>query len=153
MTKIGELGEKLVAKWLETEGWLILHRRWRCRWGEIDIIAQQPSSAMLTFVEVKTRSSGNWDENGLLAINAQKRQKIVQTATVFLAKYPNLVELTCRFDVALVAYRKIPLNSSSSSVKDICQSSDQLSKISLESGYELVLKHYLDAAFDDELII
>jgi len=38
---IGVLGEELVAQWLQSTGWVILHRRWRCRWGEIDIIASQ----------------------------------------------------------------------------------------------------------------
>jgi len=37
---IGVLGEELVAQWLQSTGWVILHR-WRCRWGEIDIIASQ----------------------------------------------------------------------------------------------------------------
>ncbi|MFN6570227.1 YraN family protein [Dendronalium sp. ChiSLP03b] len=40
----GQLGEDLVAKWLESTGWVILHRRFACRWGEIDIIAQNPGS-------------------------------------------------------------------------------------------------------------
>ncbi|HAX80139.1 MAG TPA: hypothetical protein DCY88_30965, partial [Cyanobacteria bacterium UBA11372] len=36
---IGILGEDFVASWLQAQGWTILHRRWRCRWGELDIIA------------------------------------------------------------------------------------------------------------------
>lgn len=38
---IGVLGEDLVAQWLQSTSWMILHRRWRCRWGEIDIIARK----------------------------------------------------------------------------------------------------------------
>ena len=37
---IGVLGEDIVAQWLQSGGWIILHRRWRCRWGEIDIVAK-----------------------------------------------------------------------------------------------------------------
>ena len=37
---IGVTGEDLVAQWLQSKGWAILHRRWRCKLGEIDIIAQ-----------------------------------------------------------------------------------------------------------------
>ncbi|RMF25974.1 MAG: YraN family protein, partial [Cyanobacteria bacterium J083] len=39
MHQIGKAGEKLVAKWLKTQNWQILHQQWRCRFGEIDIIA------------------------------------------------------------------------------------------------------------------
>lgn len=39
---IGSIGEDLVAQWLVSTGWEILHRRFACRWGEIDIIAQHP---------------------------------------------------------------------------------------------------------------
>lgn len=38
---IGVLGEDIVAQWLQFQGWIILHRRWRCRWGEIDIVAKR----------------------------------------------------------------------------------------------------------------
>ncbi|MBG1245071.1 YraN family protein [Nostoc sp. NZL] len=37
---IGHLGEDLVVQWLQSTGWIILHRRFSSRWGEIDIIAQ-----------------------------------------------------------------------------------------------------------------
>ncbi|WP_448265132.1 YraN family protein [Nostoc sp. DSM 114159] len=36
----GQLGEDLVAQWLQSTGWIILHRRFSSRWGEIDIIAE-----------------------------------------------------------------------------------------------------------------
>ncbi|WP_445636121.1 UPF0102 protein [Nostoc sp. DSM 114161] len=38
--KSGHFGEDLVAQWLQSTGWVILHRRFSCRWGEIDIIAE-----------------------------------------------------------------------------------------------------------------
>ena len=50
MTKIGKLGEQLVAQWLEAQGWIILHHRWRCTWGEIDLIAQPKSSDALAYI-------------------------------------------------------------------------------------------------------
>ena len=107
MQQIGELGEKLVALWLEFKGYKVLHQRWRCRWGEIDLIAQEKSTAILIFVEVKTRSQGNWDADGLLSVNFAKQQKIAKTAAIFLARNPHLAEYPCRFDVALVSHRQL----------------------------------------------
>ncbi|WP_338027208.1 YraN family protein [Trichormus azollae] len=36
---IGDIGEDLVAQWLQSKGSEILHRSFSCRWGEIDIVA------------------------------------------------------------------------------------------------------------------
>ncbi|MEM7064706.1 MAG: YraN family protein [Cyanobacteria bacterium P01_B01_bin.77] len=107
---LGIYGEQLVQDWLIQEGWEILYRRWHCRWGELDIVAQgynaqggKLSSHMLAFVEVKTRSQGNWDLDGLLSITRAKQRKLWTTARLFLTRHPYLAHLPCRLDVALVS--------------------------------------------------
>lgn len=166
---IGALGEDLVAQWLQSTGWTILHRRWRCRWGEIDLIAQLELSQggvegqrkitnshlahTLAFVEVKTRSRGNWDAGGLLAITPQKQAKLWQTAQFYLTTYPDLAEHPCRFDVALVQYRKLPNTQQSQlahrkAATGLLSSPVQLGQAITISGYQLVLQEYLASAFD-----
>jgi putative endonuclease len=109
----GELGEEVVAQWLISRENEILHRRWRSRGGEIDLIAIEPTGGKfgacetLIFIEVKTRSLGNWDEDGLLAIDERKQAKLINTAILFLAKHPHLAEYPCRFDVAIVRHQPI----------------------------------------------
>jgi putative endonuclease len=101
MTKqIGDRGEILVAQLLQNNGWQILETQWRCRWGELDLIACDRQ--WLLFVEVKTRGDRNWDEDGSLAITTKKQTKIIKTASIFLSQNPHLDKLACRFDVALV---------------------------------------------------
>ncbi|ELS03548.1 TIGR00252 family protein [Xenococcus sp. PCC 7305] len=103
---LGELGEQLVGKWLSEQNYRVLHYRWRCRWGEIDLIARHRSQPTLVFVEVKTRSDNSWDSQGIEAISPGKQKKISQTAALFLSKNPQLADFCCRFDVALVHCQK-----------------------------------------------
>lgn len=151
---VGELGEWLVAGWLEAQGWSILDHRWRCRWGEIDLIAQQNlaiPSPFLAFVEVKTRSRGNWDADGLLAITPQKQAKLWQTAQLFLSEKPHLVDFPCRFDVALVSCQRLRRNNlklSLSAEIELQTSSVELGKPLLVAGYQLILQDYLLSAFE-----
>ena len=101
MTKaVGDRGEMLVTELLKTNGWTILATQWRCRWGEVDVIACDRQ--WLLFIEVKTRSDRNWDSDGSLAITPKKQAKILKTAAIFLSQHPQLETLACRFDVALV---------------------------------------------------
>ncbi|MGK7928549.1 MAG: YraN family protein [Spirulina sp.] len=134
--EVGQLGEEVVADWLRGRGWQILHARWHCRWGEIDRVARSPEPVLI-FVEVKTRSSGNWDRNGLLAVTPRKQAKLWQTAELFLAQYPDYADFPCRFDLALVHYKRV-LDSSAASSPVI------LDRPVLRSGYEFVLQDYLE---------
>jgi putative endonuclease len=95
----GELGEEVVAQWLIAGGGKILHRRWRWRRGEIDLIAIDTD--IVLFIEVKTRNRRNWDADGMLAITPQKQARLVSAAELFLVKYPHFADYPCRFDVAI----------------------------------------------------
>lgn len=143
MRKIGTLGEEIVAKWLQTQNYLILEQNWYCRWGEIDLIIQAKNSLTLAFVEVKTRNYRNWDNDGIFAINEQKQAKIWQTAGLFLSENISLAKLPCRFDVALVLYKKMSpqLNNLSP------QLTVKINTPIFYHNYEFLIKNYLEAAF------
>lgn len=160
------LGENLVAAWLQSNGWEIIARRWRCRWGEIDIIAgeiipgeisdrQLPghSYQRIAFVEVKTRSQRNWDAGGLLSIHGQKQAKLLKTAEIFLSDHPYFRDCPCQFDVALVHYQgRSPTNqatSPSNSSSPVTLGQPVSMKDSM-GEYQLTLHHYLAGAFDAE---
>jgi putative endonuclease len=139
MKAIGKLGEELVSSWLETQNCQILARNWTCRWGEIDLIVRDLARDSLAFVEVKTRRDRNWDEDGKIAIDSAKQAKLIETASLYLAKYPQLAESPCRFDVALVRYQKRSLHKT---VIPLDRS------LKIDDEYELVLQEYLYNAFD-----
>jgi putative endonuclease len=54
---LGERAEAASAAWLETRGWTILARRWRCPDGELDLVATDPDG-VLVGIEVKVRRTG-----------------------------------------------------------------------------------------------
>ncbi len=147
---IGKLGEILVAHWLTTQGWGIVQQGWHCRWGEVDIIARQQTATAqedtLAFVEVKTRSQHNWDQDGLLAVTLQKQAKLGTTAALFLAAHPELAALPCRFDVALVSYQRSPRPTTPAVAPPLPAPMALGQPVAIE-GYQLILQTYLVAAF------
>ena len=93
----GSLGEDLAAAYLEGRGMRVAARNYRCRQGEIDLIAWEGET--LCFVEVKARS--NW-EMALPReyVTAGKREKLRAVAALYLAEQG--LDCPVRFDVAEV---------------------------------------------------
>lgn len=147
---IGQLAENLVAQWLKQQNWQILEQRWHCRWGELDLVALslEPS---LAFVEVKARSRGNWDVDGLLAITPTKREKLALAAQMFLSDEPTLADLPCRFDVALVTYQKLQKSTVTPLFTEAAPTESRQIKLGQPvqlATCRLTLQQYLVAAFD-----
>lgn len=82
--QIGALGEDLAVEHLRSLGMLVLERNWRCRYGELDVIATEPATRALVFVEVKTRTT---DQFGGLAeaVTPQKLRRLRRLAGLWLA--------------------------------------------------------------------
>lgn len=93
----GNLGEDIAARYLTERGCTILARQWRCRYGELDLIARDPSGAV-RFVEVKLRKRGGIP--GREAVDARKRERLRKTALWWLSE--NDPDAVARFDVAEV---------------------------------------------------
>ena len=75
---------------------MILRHNYRCRQGEIDLIAKD--GEYLVFIEVKYRSQ-NRAGYSLDAVNLAKQKKISQVARYFLTAEYHCTEIPCRFDV------------------------------------------------------
>jgi len=99
---LGQLAEHIAADFLQTQGMKILLRNYTRRFGELDIIAQDPSSNVLIIAEVRTR--GTADYGGAAAsIDRWKQRKITRTALLLLQEHKNLARLPVRFDVIIVS--------------------------------------------------
>jgi len=96
---LGQLGEDLACEELRRRGYAILERRYRTRFGEIDIVAEH--HGVVVFVEVKARAGGGYG-TGAEAVTAWKQRRVVQMAVDFVARR-HLNGKPCRFDVVSVA--------------------------------------------------
>jgi putative endonuclease len=77
----GARGERVAAEYLRRKQYTILDTNWRCRRGEIDLVAQD--EATLVFVEVRTRSSarlGSPEES----VTATKQRRLAELAETYL---------------------------------------------------------------------
>lgn len=83
--EIGALGEQLAVEHLTAAGMRTLARNWRCRYGELDVIAEDAAAGTVVFVEVKTRTGDGF--GGLAeAVPTQKVRRLRRLAALWLAE-------------------------------------------------------------------
>jgi putative endonuclease len=82
--ELGALGEQVATDHLIGLGLRILDRNWRCRYGELDVIAADPVTDTVVFVEVKTRTGDGF--GGLAyAVTGSKVRRLRRLAAMWLA--------------------------------------------------------------------
>lgn len=91
---LGALGEKLAAKYLKQNGIKVLEKNYKCKAGEIDLIARDGEE--IAFIEVKTRPADPY-VRGMYAVTPQKQQHLLRAAAYYLAEHPS--PLQPRMDV------------------------------------------------------
>ena len=96
--ELGRLGERLARDAIKKKGYRILETNFRCRSGEIDIVAQEKDC--LVFVEVRTRSNLNFGspEESITAI---KKRRLVSSAFTYIETHQDLPSLW-RIDVVAI---------------------------------------------------
>ncbi len=97
----GEAGENLACRHLQQKGFEILDRNFRCRSGEVDVVAREGSCTV--FVEVKERHGSSHGE-GYEAVTFGKRRRLIRAARIYAASH-GLTGQPLRFDVVSVDWK------------------------------------------------
>jgi putative endonuclease len=98
--KVGSVGEEVAVSFLKKLGFRLLARNYRCRGGEVDIIATDRGT--IVFVEVKARNNAAY---GLpqLAVTPFKQRQIARAAQIWLSRN-RMHEAAARFDVVAIQF-------------------------------------------------
>jgi putative endonuclease len=96
--RLGDEGEQVACRFLKRRRYAIVERNYRCRVGEIDVVALERD--VVVFVEVKTRTDEGFG-TPLHAVDERKQRQIVRAAQYYL-RQKRLLERNVRFDVVAV---------------------------------------------------
>lgn len=96
MNRAGARAEDLCAELLRQAGLRVLARNWRCRHGEIDLVAEEGGT--LVFAEVRYRRDERFG-GAAESVTAAKQARLIAAARLYLMRRPNA---DCRFDVLLL---------------------------------------------------
>jgi len=96
---LGAAGEAAVARWLEERGWRLVARNWRCRAGELDLVALDGE----TLVAVEVKSRHEWSaEPAEWGVGPRKAQRLLRAVAEFLAAHPEHAERPYRIDLVAI---------------------------------------------------
>jgi len=98
--QMGHFVESMVASYLQQAGLRLLHRNFRCRLGEIDLVVED--RRYLIFVEVRYRATGHFG-GPLASVTWQKQKTIRRVAQWYLKRFSHCQNRFCRFDVVGVS--------------------------------------------------
>ena len=101
---LGRYGEQVAGEHLLAAGLVLLARNWRCREGELDLVAREPDGTIV-FVEVKTRSGLGFGAPSE-AVGRVKAAKVRQVACRWLAECRPPGQAELRFDVVSIVRRR-----------------------------------------------
>ena len=93
---VGRRGEQIAADYLARRGLRIMFRNYRCRGGELDLVALHGEE--LVFVEVRSRTAADWGD-AVESVNGTKKRRWVHAARCFCAQHPEFSDLAMRFDL------------------------------------------------------
>jgi putative endonuclease len=96
MNRAGARAEELCAELMRGAGLRVLARNWRCRHGEIDLVAEEGGT--LVFAEVRYRRDQRFG-GAAESVTAAKRARLIAAARLYLKWRP---DADCRFDVLLL---------------------------------------------------
>lgn len=104
LTDPGRWAEHQVLLALQARGWTCLAERWRCRFGELDLVMakQHGAGGRLLVVEVKSRRRCGFDGWGVAACNAGKLQRLARAMDCWRMTHPWSAEWSLELVVALV---------------------------------------------------
>ena len=101
--RTGLSAETRAAAYLMAKGYRILAKRYRTPYGEIDLVARRRH--LVAFIEVKARAS--LDE-AAYAVTPRQQRRIIDAAQAWLMAHPEHADFELRFDVMLIAPRRLP---------------------------------------------
>jgi len=99
-TGLGATGEELAISYLKKLGYRIVERNFRCKLGEIDVVAYDGNT--LVFVEVRTKKSRHFG-SPVSSVSYQKQRKLISLAKFYIKKH-KLFNKSARFDVVGVRF-------------------------------------------------
>lgn len=107
---MGKLGEDLAAEFLKQKGFRILSRNWKCKMGELDIVALKEKGRIfkkpetLIFVEVKTLAGSEFESQAAQNVHYFKQKNLIKAAQSFLKANKIDPNLAWQIDVIAIEF-------------------------------------------------